>query len=286
MYVYVKNNFVNQNEAFAPISDRGFRYGDGVFETIRIFNRVPYRFDFHLNRLMVGLESIKISYDNYVEIYRLSKEIINKNNIVDGFLRVYVTRGEGSLGYLPVSCKPNLYIEAYPINEDEIQKLEQTRIRLHISKWESIPHNSIPKNSKLAQGINPTLARIEAIEHGCFESIMLNHEKYVAECSSSNIFLCKGDNIFTPSLSSGAMNGSIRDAILSLIQGYFNIYESQITLTDLMLADGVFITNVSWLLLPVYEIPALAVTYGNVSRIKEIKQLLLNDIYQHMGSLV
>jgi branched-chain amino acid aminotransferase len=278
-YVYVKDKFVDKASASVSLEDRGFKFGDGAFETIRVANSKPYQLDFHLTRLRMALNSIKIFYDDFNKIYSLILEIINLNNLVDGFIRIYITRGEASLGYLPLPSSSNLYIQTNILDNSKINHLNQEGIKLHISKYENISKSALPRKYKLAQGLNYTLARLEAVESGCFESVMLNQEQYISDCSSSNIFLCMRDNvIITPDLNSGAVNGSIRHCILSNFSNIYNIIETQVTVADLALADSIFVTNVSWLLFEVSEIPILGKSYEKNSIAREIREFLVKDL--------
>lgn len=278
-YVFLKDRFVNKSDASVSIEDRGFKFGDGAFETIRVAKSRPYQLDFHLNRLKMGLNAIKIFYPEFDKISYLISKIIRSNNLSDGFVRIYITRGEASLGYLPLPSNPNLYIQTYELDHSKMDNLVKEGAKLHISKYENISKNAIPRKYKLAQGLNSTLARLEAIENGCFESVMFNQEQYISDCSSSNIFLCMKDNsIITPDLASGAVNGSIRHAILSHFANIYHINETQVTSADLALAKAIFVTNVSWLLLEISEVPILGKFYEKSPIAQEIKAFLLKDL--------
>jgi branched-subunit amino acid aminotransferase/4-amino-4-deoxychorismate lyase len=278
-YVYFKDQFINRAEASVSLEDRGFKFGDGAFETIRVSKSKPYNLAFHLNRLKMGLAAIKIYYHDFNKLESLVFEIIKYNLIQDGFVRIYITRGEASFGYLPLPSAPNLYIQTSHLDNSKLENLVTEGAKLHISKYENISKNAIPRKYKLAQGLNSTLARLEAVENGCFESVMFNQEQYISDCSSSNIFLCMSDNsIITPDINSGALNGSIRNIILSNFANIYNISETQVTTADLADAKAVFITNVSWLLLEISEVPALGKYYEKSHIAREIKEFLLKDL--------
>lgn len=280
MYVYLRDRFVAKEEASVSIDDRGFKFGDGAFETIRIKNSVAYNFNFHLDRLKNALEALYINYDKFSLIKDLSYKIISLNKVKDGFLRIYITRGEGSFGYLPIDSLPNLYIECYNLDYGLYQHLDSLEAKLHISDWRSLSDRSLPRGYKLANAMNYILPKIEAKKNGCFESVIMNFDGSISDCSSSNIFISKNDKIFTPDLKSGAINGSIRNTILKILPEYFFLEEKKLFLDDLISADFVFITNVSLISLEISAIPALAVKYNKNVKYNQIKEILLRHIEQ------
>ena len=277
MMQYVKNGFVEAEKALVSLNDRGFRFGDGVFETFRVAKSAIYQLDFQMRRLSMGLNATKIFYHNLDNVPILMKQLIKLNNIQEGFIRVYITRGEKSRGYLPLPDEPNLYITTSQL--ENIDHLLEFGVKLHISQYENISTKSLPRKYKLAQGLNSILSRMEAIDNECFESVLLNQEQYVSDCSSSNIFLeMKNGRILTPNLDSGAVMGSIRHIILSNFSSAYNIEETIVTTADLANARSIFITNISWLLLHVREIPILSTTYHISHRAQEIREFLVRDL--------
>lgn len=267
-YCYVKGEFVLEENASISIRDRGFRFGDGVFETILFKNNKIYNWAYNLKRLSGGLESLKIITD-ITSLYDICLSLICKNQQNEGFVRIAISRGEGSRGYLP-DIKNGASVVIETISRPE---LPISPVSLSISDIKCI-NNGI--SGKTMQGLSSTLARMQAQEAGCFEALMLNHNGIICECSSSNIFWRKGDKLYTPSLNTGIVAGSIRDKILEICP--FEIEVGSYSLKDISTADEIFITNVAWLALPVCKINDINVELKNFSVAEEIKNLLIKDI--------
>ncbi len=252
-FIYINGIFYEDSEAKISVKDRGFRFGDGVFETVSFHDGEIYRWDLHKKRLDGGLEALKIDFNSERVESDLLKTI-ERNKLTSGSARVTITRGEGSRGYLPTYQRPcNVVIEAM-----ELPKMEREHANICISSYRKIPLQCLPVNYKLSQGLNSTLAKIEAREKNFFEALQLTINDEIAECASSNIFWVKGDKIYTPSLECGALNGVIRQVIME--RSPYKIVEVKFKLKDLKKADEIFITNTSIKLLFVDEVEGL---WGN-----------------------
>ena len=234
-YAYVKNSFINSNNAKISIKERGFRFGDGVFETIRIKNYQLTDFNLHSKRLAAGLKAIKINFD-LVKIAPLAEKLIAKNQQKQGFLRISISRGIGSKGYLPVNCKATLIIETENLRRNYAQNYNLT-----ISPYQKISDNALPVNYKLMQGLNSTLSALYAKEHNVNDAILLNSNHHISETSAANIFMVKDGYIFTPPLTDGLLGGVVREKIIS----NFSVKEKSFKLADLEIYDNIFISNVA-----------------------------------------
>ncbi len=249
-FIYINGNFYEEVDAKISVKDRGFRFGDGVFETISFHNGKLYRWDLHKKRLDGGLEAIKLDFNTE----RLESDIlktIQKNGLTSGSARLTITRGEGSRGYLPTYQKiSNVVIEA-------MERPEMNRVdgNLCVSKYRKIPNECLPVNYKLSQGLNSTLAKIEAREKNFFEALLLNIDDEIAECASANIFWTRGKKIYTPSLEAGALDGVMRSVVKELSP--YKVVEGRFKLKDLRKADEIFITNVTVRVLPVSAVEGL-----------------------------
>ncbi len=266
-FVFVNDKFLGIQERHISVEDRGFRFGDGVFETIRVTRGSLYNWEKHIKRLKGGLEAISIN----VDISRLKNkaiELIKKNNEADCLLRISITRGIGSQGYLPTDSKPAIVIETMPIPE------KPKNIKLCISSYEKISPKALPVNCKTMQGLNSTLARMEAVEKGYYDAIMLNAEGYVCETSSSNIFWVKEKTIFTPSLELGVLAGTTREAIIKISPN--KIVEGKFKINDIKDAEEIFITNVSLQICHICEVDGKVFPEGNIT--KSLKELYENRL--------
>lgn len=268
-YIYLNGQFLPAEEALIPVADRGFRFGDGVFETIRVRGGVPYQLEWHLERLQKGLSAIKITCNLQPAT---CNQLIQKNNLREGFLRIAISRGVGSVGYLPMpDITPTIVIETLPLGN------VPESANLYVSQYKKMPLTSLPVNYKLAQGMNSTLARMEAQEQGCFEALQLNSDEMLCEASSGNLFWVKGDIIYTPSLATGCLDGSTCAVLMRLMK----IEEILAPLDILEAADEVFITNCAWGVLPVTALKPQGWSWQIGARARQLQTALKHDIEQY-----
>ncbi|MBQ4874589.1 MAG: aminotransferase class IV [Rickettsiaceae bacterium H1] len=253
-YYYINNKLATKPEI--SCYDRGFRFGDGVFETISVFNSVPYLFDYHIERLMAGLKALKIT----AKIESIKKNVLNLieiNKHKQGLVRIITSRGISSTGYLPHdNIKPTIVITTA-----NFSTAPGNNISLCVSRWEKPSIKAIPTGVKLLQGLNSTLAKMEARDKGFFDSILLNHQEEVCEVSSGNIFWVKEKKIYTPSVNCGLVSGIIRKRIIEI----FPVIIGKFKLDQILSADEVFITNVSWPILIIDTINDLKLTTPTIS---------------------
>lgn len=241
-YTALNGNILPQEQAVIPVSDRGFRYGDGVFDTIRIHQGVPYRFEWHIKRLEKGLKALNIVFDCST-LEAICAGLLNKNQCTEGLLRIQITRGSGSKGYLPTESIPTCVIETLPLTPAPAEAAA-----LWLSQYRRPPLTSLPMQSKLCQGLNSTLARMEAQEHDCFDALQLNTQGIICETSSANIFWLKGEILFTPALDAGVLEGATRAALFDLSP--YPLQEIHAETAKLEDAQAVVICNSSWGVLP------------------------------------
>lgn len=235
-YSLVNSEIVASDEAKISAADRGFRFGDGVFETIRIHKLTPYQWQAHMDRLQHGLNALRININPH-SLKPLARLIIQKNQLDYGFLRISISRGVGSSGYRPTGCTPTIIMEVMPP-----APLDTSVCKLHVSQFKRPALDTMPANAKLSYGITNTLACLEASDHACEDAIILSPCGHVAETSCGNIFWSESGNLYTPPLASCCVNGTIRTALFRLCNG--GIAERMISPKALARADEIFITNV------------------------------------------
>lgn len=270
-FAYVNGLLLPHEDAGLGISDRGLKFGDGVYETIRVANSYPYSWDKHMERLEKSLSLLKIKY-NTADLLGICTNLLQKNNIGDGTLRIMITRGVGGIGYLPGKKNEcGIVVEAYPL-----PPVPENPVDLWLSSFRKIPQVCLPSSAKTMQGLSSTLARMEAEENGCFEAVLLSIDGHVCEGSSSNIFWVKGGKLFTPSLESGILAGTTRDSIIELWPE--GVSEGLYSLKELEDADEVFVTNVIWTALPVMKFMPSGKEFKNHDTCNKVKSMLLEDI--------
>lgn len=256
-------------KAAIPIGDRGFRYGDGVFETIAVQEGVPCHFEFHMARLAGGLKALRIKFDpNPLEAQ--CRELLKANQMADGLLRIQITRGSGSRGYLPTASQALYIIETMPAPE-----AHKEAVSLYLSSYRKISSAALPVEYKLCQGMNSTLARLEASEHGCFDGLQLNDKNHVCETSSGNIFWLKDGTLYTPALACGVLKGSTREAVMRFSP--YPVKEVSEGLDALLKAEAAIITNVAWTVLPVKELHGHNAVWESLGLAQQLTQLLIKD---------
>lgn len=259
-------------EARISIDERGFRFGDGVFETIPVYSGVPYLLPYHLARLQTGLAALKIEYKT-ASLTPSVSEVIAANRMEQGVVRIYVSRGIGSQGYLPVSPAPSPTLLIQPLPMPQIPGAPVT---LWLSTWEKISPRALPTESKLAQGLNATLARMEAREHGCYDALQQSAVGHVSEASSANIFWLKQGVLYTPALSTGALAGVTRRRLMELVST--PVREGEFTLQDMRGAEAVFLTNAACGIVPVSSLQPLGFTWESSEAAKPFAALRQKDI--------
>lgn len=265
-HVSINNTLVAEKDAVIPISDRGLRFGDGVFETILVRYGKPYLWVSHMHRVEEGLEALSIDAD-ISELEKQSMALLKKNKITDGILRIMITRGSGSRGYLPMPKEgdtPTIIIEANPLPQMKFRE----HIELYISSWRKPSPLSMPTEHKLMQGVNSTLAKLEARENDCMEALMLSEKGHVAECSSYNIFWMRGKTIYTPCTSTGCLAGVTRDKLLRLTPYRFKA--GRYGLKALLKADAVVMTSSLALAVPVHGIKGHKVKWEQSNKLADL----------------
>ena len=266
--VYVNGNFVPKEEAMINVYDHGLLYGDGVFEGIRCYNNKVFRLKDHLDRLYDSAQCIYLSIP--VEKEKMSsivEETVKRSGLKDSYIRLVVTRGVGNLGLNPIGTSPSVIcivdgISLYP------QKMYEEGMSVIVSSVTRNHINCISPRVKSLNYLNNILAKLEAINAGCNEAIMLNSQGYVAECSADNIFVCKGGIVRTPPLSAGPLAGITRDTVIELARSNgYTLLEENLTTYDLYTADEIFLTGSAAEMIPITKIDLRIIGTGKAGPI-------------------
>jgi len=253
--VWINKKLVDVNKAKVSVLDRGFLYGDGLFETMRSYAGTVFKIDEHLDRLFAASKiiEIKIPYERKYLKYAIYRNL-EANKLKSAYVRLTVTRGEGGLGansYHPMV--PNIVIYASEFNgyEDWMYK---RGIHVKIVATRQNEYSPLSRIKSL-NFLNYILARSGAQREGCDDAILMNTEGYITEGATSNIFLVKRGVITTPSLSSGIIPGIARGVILQIAKRLrLKTRERFVRHRDLLNAEEVFLTNSMAEVLPVTKI--------------------------------
>ena len=269
--VYIDGKLYPKEEAKISVFDHCFLYGDGVFEGIRAYGGKLFRLREHLDRLWASAQAIwmnvPISLD---EMDRAINETVAANDFSDAYIRVLVSRGPGDLGLDPRKCtKPSVVIIAASI---ELYPEELYRSGLDIvtaATRRNAPDSLAPK-IKSCNYLNNILAKIDGIQAGVIEVIMLNQEGNVAECSGDNIFVVKNGEILTPPESAGILKGITRQVVFEIAADLgIALREQDLTLNDVYAADEVFLSGTAAEIIGVVKVDGRMIRDGKPGPVTE-----------------
>jgi len=245
MKVYINGKFFDQADAKISVFDHGFLYGDGIFEGIRLYSGCVFRLEEHLERLEYSAKAILLDLPwTRKQISDATCESCRVNGLKDGYIRLVVSRGVGSLGLSPKSCAtPQLIIIA-----DKIQlyppEFYEKGLKIITVPTRRCNPAALPPTIKSLNYLNNILAKIEAQNLGFHEAVMLNDQGYIAECTGDNIFLVHKGKLLTPPFSAGALSGITRGAVLDIAKKLkMPVEEKNLTRYDAWIADEIFITG-------------------------------------------
>jgi len=254
--VFINGEHIDKEQAAISVFDHGLLYGDGVFEGMRSYGGKVFRLQEHLKRLWDSAKSIWLEIPlSQEEMARAVNDTLAVNGIQDGYIRLIVTRGQGTLGLDADLCShPQviiitdhlaLYPEEYYVNG--LQIVTASTVRNH-------PAATNPRIKSLNY-LNNILAKIEGMKAGCVEALMLNHKGEVAECTGDNIFLVRGRQLLTPPTDAGILEGITRAATLELgAEAGLTVREIALTRHDVYVADECFLTGSGAELIPVVKV--------------------------------
>src|SRR6266511_1826754 len=264
MKIYIDGKYYDEANAKISVFDHGLLYGDGIFEGIRAYHGRVFRLKEHIDRLFCSAKAILLDVPMpHEEIVRAVVETCRHNNIRDGYIRLLVTRGAGTLGLNPNRCKnPAVIIIADTIQLYPPELYERGMEIVTVATTRN-SHSALNPAIKSLNYLNNILAKIEANNAGCEEAVMLNAEGYVAECTGDNLFIVKAGQIFTPPLSAGALYGITRGVVIEMAREEgLAVLEPNLTRYDLFNADECFLTGTGAELIPGVRIDGRVIGKG------------------------
>jgi branched-chain amino acid aminotransferase len=262
--IYISGKFVPQEEAKISVFDHGLLYGDGVFEGLRAYRGMVFRLAEHIVRLYESAKAIWLEIPMTQEaMCDAVKEAVRVNKIDDGYIRLVVTRGAGTLGLDPNRCSnPQVIIIADAISLYPQELYEKGLEIVTVSVQRTHPAALNPRIKSLNY-LNNILAKIEGLQAGCIEALMLNHKGEVAECTGDNIFLVRGGVLYTPPLDAGILGGITRAAVIELArEAGIEVREVALTKHDVYVADECFLTGTAAEVIPVVKVDSRAIGTG------------------------
>jgi branched-chain amino acid aminotransferase len=269
MKVFIDGKYCDEQDAKVSVFDHGLLYGDGVFEGIRAYNGRVFKLREHIDRLFYSAKAILLDIPMaHAEIMKATVDTCRENNLRDGYIRLIVTRGVGTLGLNPNRCERGSVI----IIADKIQlypkEMYETGMAIVTVPTVRNLHSALNPAIKSLNYLNNILAKIEANNAGVEEAIMLNAEGYVSECTGDNLFLVKGNDLLTPPLSAGALYGITRATVMDLgRQLGMTVSEPNLTRYDVFNADECFLTGTGAELIPVTKVDGRVIGTGKAGPI-------------------
>ncbi len=264
MKIYLDGKFCDEKNAKVSVFDHGLLYGDGIFEGIRAYNGRVFRLQEHIDRLFYSAKAILLTLPlTREEFVKATVETCRRNNLRDGYIRLVVTRGVGTLGLNPNKCKkPSVIIIADKIQLYPPEYYDKGLTIITVPTTRNL-HSALNPAIKSLNYLNNILAKIEANNGGCEEAIMLNSEGYVAECTGDNLFLVKGKQLLTPPLSAGALYGITRNVGIEIAREMgLEVLEPNLTRYDVFNADECFLTGTGAEVVPVIKVDGRIIGTG------------------------
>ena len=269
MKVFVDGRYCSARDAKVSVFDHGLLYGDGVFEGIRAYNGRVFKLREHIDRLFYSAKAILLTIPmSHAEIMRAVVETCRKNKLRDGYVRLVVTRGVGTLGLNPNRCKqPSVIIIADRIQLYPPEYYKRGMEIITVPTTRNL-HSAVNPAIKSLNYLNNILAKIEANNAGCEEAIMLNAEGYVSECTGDNVFIVKEGHVMTPPLSAGALYGITRRVVMEIAEeSGHKVSEPNLTRYDLFNAEECFLTGTGAEIVPIVKIDGRVIGTGKPGRV-------------------
>jgi branched-chain amino acid aminotransferase len=267
--IFLNGELVDRENAKISIFDHGLLYGDGVFEGIRSYNRKVFKFDEHVDRLYRSAKSIKLKIPmSKEELKGKIIETLKANKLDDAYMRVVVTRGVGDLGLDPRKCKePTVFIitDKIALYPDE---LYENGLPIVIAKTRRNHPKSLNPRIKSLNYLNNILGKIEAIEAGTEEALMLSVEGYAAECTGDNIFIVSKGELFTPPFEHGSLEGITQKAVIDLAKKRgIKVEFRKMLPNEVLEADECFLTGTAAEIIPVVKLDGKDIGTGKPGKI-------------------
>lgn len=264
MKIYLNGRFVDESKALVSVFDHGLLYGDGVFEGIRSYNGRIFKLHEHVDRLYESAHTLMLTIPvAKAKMAELVKESLRVNKLRDAYVRLVVTRGVGDLGLDPRKCRrATVFIIADRIKLYPDKLYERGLGLITVATQRNVPEALNPQIKSLNY-LNNILGKIEAINAGYEEAIMLSASGYVTECTGENIFAVKGKSLMTPPPYVGVLRGITRGTVMELAESHdLKVREEMLTRHDLYNADEIFLTGTAAEIVPVVTIDGRTIGRG------------------------
>lgn len=282
--VWINGKLVPAEQAAVSVFDHGLLYGDGVFEGIRIYNDRIFKAATHIDRLFESARSIRLNIPHTAdELIEGIRHTAKTNGITNGYVRLCVTRGVGSLGLNPLTCQqPCVFIIADTITLYPQEMYDNGMAIITSSVVRNHPASLSPRVKSLNYLPN-ILAKVEALDAGLMEAVMLNPQGYVAECTGDNIFIIRqyeGETtLITPPLHAGVLEGVTMNVVIELARkASLRVERLDLTKHDLYVADEMFLTGTAAEVIPVTKVDGRTIADGAVGPVTKQLNAAFRDL--------
>lgn len=260
-YIWQNGEFVPWDDARVHVLTHGLHYGTGVFEGVRCYETpggpAIFRGMAHMERLIRSAELFHMKLDySAAELLSIAKELVVKNGLTDCYIRPLAFRGYSELGLFPLDVPVEYSIAAWEWASYLGDEGKRNGIRAMVSSWLRMSGKSfIPQSKASGQYLNSVLAKIESHHAGYQEAILLDERGYVCEGTGENIFIVRNGEIATPGLNSAILEGVNRGAVMQIAEDLgISVTVRDITRSELVVADEIFMTGTAAELVPVREV--------------------------------
>jgi len=262
--IFMNDRLVPEEEARVSVFDHGLLYGDGVFEGLRSYSGRVFRLDAHLDRLWASARAICLEIPlSKPAVAKAVNDTLAANALVDGYVRLVVTRGAGSLGLNPNRTRnPQVIVIADTISLYPREYYEQG-LKIVTAATQRVQSAALSPRIKSLNYLNNIMAKLEGLRAGCVEALMLNHKGEVAECTGDNVFVVRSGVLLTPPPDAGILEGITRNAVMELARAAgIDCREATLTRHDLYTADECFLTGTAAEVIPVVDIDGRTIGAG------------------------
>jgi branched-chain amino acid aminotransferase len=262
--IFMNDRLVPEDEAKVSVFDHGLLYGDGVFEGLRSYSGTVFRLDAHLDRLWASARAICLEIPlSKAAVAKAVNDTLAANKLSDGYVRLVVTRGAGSLGLDPNRTKnPQVIVIADTISLYPREFYEQG-LKIVTAATQRVQSAALSPRIKSLNYLNNIMAKLEGLRAGCVEALMLNHKGEVAECTGDNVFVVRSGILLTPPPDAGILEGITRNAVMELARAAgIDCREATLTRHDLYTADECFLTGTAAEVIPVVDIDGRTIGAG------------------------
>ena len=276
--IFMNDRLVPEDEAKVSVFDHGLLYGDGVFEGLRSYSGKVFRLDEHLDRLYASARAICLEIPlPKAAVAKAVVDTLAANTLTDGYVRLVVTRGAGSLGLDPNRTKnPQVIVIADTIALYPAEFYEKG-LRIVTAATQRTQSAALSPRIKSLNYLNNIMAKLEGMQAGCVEALMLNHKGEVAECTGDNVFVVRSGVLLTPPPDAGILEGITRNAVMELARAAkIDCREATLVRHDLYTADECFLTGTAAEVIPVVEIDGRKIGAGGPG---PITQRLTKDFH-------